>query len=84
MSPTPRRRHAQLHKAFSPVVKDAISHLEKASKAVFNQHVYFALSPDMFNPFNLLEIERSFSSFALRTNQLEPWSLLNMSLTWTP
>ncbi len=63
--PNTKTETRSVHKAFSPVVKDTISHLEKASKAVFNQHIYFALSPDMFNPFNLLEIERSFSSFAL-------------------
>ncbi len=63
--PNTKTETHSIHKAFSPVVKDAISRLEQASKAVFNQHVYFALSPDMFNPFNLLEIERSFSLFAL-------------------
>ncbi|KLO17328.1 hypothetical protein SCHPADRAFT_887117 [Schizopora paradoxa] len=47
------------------ILKDAVHHLKLAKDAAFNQHVYFALSPDIFNPFNLPSVERSFSRFSL-------------------
>ncbi len=50
---------------FSSDVKEALSQLEKASVAALKHHIHCALSPDMFNPFNLYEVDRSFSRFSL-------------------
>lgn len=47
--------------ALLPPVKDAISHLEEAHTANFDLHTRYALSPDTFNPFNLLDVERYYS-----------------------
>lgn len=44
-----------------PPVKDAISHLEKADTTNFDLHTRYALAPDTFNPFNLLDVERYYS-----------------------
>ncbi len=46
-------------------VEETKQHLKKASQTAFEEHVRFALSPDCFNPFNLVHIDRSFSRFAL-------------------
>lgn len=51
--------------AFSPLVEEALSHLEKAYTAAFKRESILALSPDAFNPFNLLELERTYSHLAL-------------------
>lgn len=47
------------------VVKEALGHLQKASQNSFQQHVHFALSPECFSPFNLLDITRSYSRFSI-------------------
>lgn len=47
------------------IVTEALAHLQQASTAAFNQHVHFALSSDIFNPFNSHEIDRTYSCFAV-------------------
>lgn len=52
-------------KPLTAAVEEALRHLQKASKASFQQQVNFALSPDCFSPFNLVEVGRAYSRFSL-------------------
>lgn len=52
-------------KPLTAAVEEALKHLQKASKASFQQQVDFALSPDCFSPFNLVDVGRAYSRFSL-------------------
>ena len=47
------------------IIKDAKSHLKLASDAAFEHDVQSALSPDLFNPFVIHDLDRAWSHYAI-------------------